>query len=583
MSASSRRSPKSKLLKIDVCNFGRESAISGADMVTAAAPALPDSHALPQAGAGTASSSARPSTSFQSVYQSSLLPGDSVSQLENSKVAASKKVSSKNTNDTLPAPVSFTAATSPSERPWTPALPSFSVKANASNTEPEPATREVPQSPMSEQSQATPGLTERAGNVPGSSLPATAQAQPSNLTQSAVASSRNASAAEPEPAAREVAQLSVSEQEAAALARLANFKQSAAADASSASSSIDVSAANATVAPARQLAADREPVFNPQNPTSTPSFLLGAPSVPQVSQVEPSLESRQPANSPRTSQTSTSQQPSVDPALFTKGLAAALAPQNGNLAFSLKIMESTLQARHAQQVAQPELTDRNQAATQIKSAEHSPAALLAPNATHATSSPMSPAAIPGEVAAAAAIVSPVWNEAAAAPQLNVSPDTQLSEPHQPANLSTVAALHDAEPILPESPRPSATSEILLQLGGKDQAAAIRVTDRAGAVNVSVHATDPDLRSSLRSNLGDLASQLTHQGWKTEVVKPGTTLTRGETSQDPHQDGQRSPGQQQPSSQGERQPQRDRRPSSGQWLATFEEQASGNSGNPGGTN
>jgi hypothetical protein len=648
MSASSRRSPKSKLLKIDVCNFGRESAISGTDMVTAAAPALPDSHALSQAAVGTACSSARPFTSFQSVYQSSLLPGDSVPQLENSKVAASKKVSSKNTNDTLPAPVSFTAATSPSERPWTPALPSFSVKANASNTEPEPATREVPQSSMSEQSQATPGLTERASNTQEYSLSASTQDRPSNLIQSAVASSRNASAikpqpaarqtpqssmsklsletpdlakradnvpesslpistqdpssnlirsavttshnasaTEPEPAAREVAQLSMSEQEAAALDRLATLKHSAVADTvadtSSVSSSITAGAANATVASTRQLAASREPAFNLQAPTSTPSYLLGAPSVPQVSQVESSLESRQPANSSRTSQTSTSQQPSVDPALFTKGLAAALAPQNGNLAFSLKIMESTLQARHAQQVAQPELTDRNQAATQIKSAEHSPAALLAPNATHATSSPMSPAAIPGEVAAAAATVSPVWNEAAAAPQLDVSPDTQLSEPHQPANLSTVAALHDAQPILPESPRPSAISEILLQLGGKDQAAAIRVTDRAGAVNVSVHATDPDLRSSLRSNLGDLASQLTHQGWKTEVVKPGTTLTRGETSQDPHQDGQRSPGQQQPSSQGERQPQRDRRASSGQWLATFEEQASGNSGNPGGTN
>jgi hypothetical protein len=328
-----------------------------------------------------------------------------------------------------------------------------------------------------------------------------------------------------------------------------------------------------------QLAASREPGFNLQGPTSTPSFLLGAPLVPQV---EPSPESRQPANSSRSSQTSTSQQPSVDPALFTKGLAAALAPQNGNLAFSLKMMESTLQARHAQQVAQPEPTDRNQAATQIKSEEHSPAALLT-NATPATSSPASQAALPGDVVASAATVSPVWNDAPAAPQLNVPPDTQLSEPHEPANLSTVAALHDAQPILPEPPRPSATSEILLQLGSKDQAAAIRVTDRAGAVNVSVHATDPDLRSSLRSNLGDLATQLSHQGWKTEVVKTGTTLTRGETPQDPQEGGQRSPGQQQPSSQGERQPQRDRRASSGQWLATFEEQASGNSGNPGGTN
>lgn len=581
-------------------------------MVTAAAPALPDSHALSLAAVGPASSSARPPTSFQSVYQSlPLLAGDSVSQVETSKVASSKKVSSKNTNDTLPAPVSSTAATSPSERPWTPALPSFSVKANASATEPEPVTREVPPSSMSEQSPATSTLVERADNIRESSLPATAQARPSNLIQSAVASSLNASAVEPQSAAQEVAQLSMSEQSAptpAVPVRAGNILEyslpastrepssnqirSTVAGSRSASTFSVASAINPdnSSAPApgiatstRQLAASREPAFNLQAPTNTPSYLLGAPSILQGSQVEASPESRPSANSPRSSQSSTSQQPSVDPALFTRGLAAALAPQSGNLAFSLKMMESTLQARHAQQVAQPELTDRNQAATQIKSAEHNPAALLAPNATHATSSPMSPAAIPGEVAAAAATVSPVWNEAAAAPQLNVSPDTQLSEPHQPANLSTVAALYDAQPILPEAPRPSAASEILLQLGGKDQAAAIRVTDRAGAVNVSVHATDPDLRSSLRSNLGDLASQLTHQGWKTEVVKSGTTLTRGETSQDPHQDGQRSPGQQHSSSQGERQSQRDRRGSSGQWLAAFEEQASGNSGNPGGTN
>lgn len=501
---------KSKLLKIYVSNFGRESAISAAVMVTAAAPALPDSQALPHAATGTASSSSRPSTSFQSVYQSlPLLPGDSVNQLESSKLPASKKNSLKNTDDTLPAPVNIMAAASPSQRPWTAQL-SFSMNANASNTE-------------------------------------------------------------PEATAREVAQLSLSEQETATLDRLASLKQSAVADANSVSSSI-TAAADATIASTRQAAASREPAFHLQAP-ATPSYLLGVPSLAQVSPVESSSESRQSANSSRSAQTSAPQQPSVDPALFTKGLAAALAPQNGNLAFSLKMMESTLQARHAQQVAQPASADQNQAGTQAKSEEHSPLALLAPNAAHATPS----AAVPGDVVASAASVSPVWNEAAAAPQWNVTPDTQLSEPQQPPNLSTVAALQDAQPILPETPRPSATSEILLQLGGKDQAAAIRVTDRGGAVNVSVHATDPDLRSSLRSNLGDLATQLTHQGWKTEVVKTGTTLTRGETPQDPQQDGQRSPGQQQPSSQGERQSQRDRRGSSGQWLAEFEQQASGNSG------
>jgi hypothetical protein len=269
---------------------------------------------------------------------------------------------------------------------------------------------------------------------------------------------------------------------------------------------------------------------------------------------------------------------SVDPGLFTKGLAAALAPKTENLAFSIKIQESNSVARHAQQAAQLDPADRNQAATQSKSEEHTAAPSLASSATHPTTPP---AAISGEVVAATATINPVWNAAAAAPQVDLRSDTQFSEPHQSANISTVAAVHDAQPVLPEAPRPPAAGEILLQLGGKDQtAAAIRVTDRAGTVNVSVHANDADLRSSLRSNLNDLASQLSHQGWKTEMVKTGTTLTRGESSQDSRQDGQRSPGQQQPSSQGERQPQRDRRSASGLWRAEFEEQASGN---PGGTN
>ena len=169
------------------------------------------------------------------------------------------------------------------------------------------------------------------------------------------------------------------------------------------------------------------------------------------------------------------------------------------------------------------------------------------------------------------------NVAAATPQPELRSEMQFSEPREAPTLSTVAAMHEAQQILPETARPVAAAEIMLQLGGKDQAAAIRVTDRAGTVNVSVHAADADLRSSLRSNLGDLASQLSHQGWKTEVVKTGTVLTRAETSQDPQQGGQRSPNQQQPGSQGDRQQQqRDRRSNSGQWLAEFEEQASGNS-------
>ena len=475
-------------------------------MLTAAAPALPDSPALPPAAAGTGSNSSSSSASFQSVYQS--LPvhsGDSQatsnSALPNSKEPSTKRNSSKGADDHLPASVSPTPTVdSSSPRPWVPALPSFSLTA-------QPRTKE------------------------------------------------------PEPASRETAQLSLPEQEASLRDAASNLIQP-------------------PVAAARQLAASREPGPSLQGPTSTPSFLLGGPSLPvtpQPTQLSSLPESRQPANSSRPPETA-----SVDPGLFTKGLAAALAPKTENLAFSIKMQESNSVARHTQQAMQPDPMDRNQAAPQSKVEERTAEPSLASSAIHATTSP---ATIPSEVAAATASVSPVWNDAAAAPQVDLRTDTQFSEPHQPVNISTVAALHDAQPVLPEAPRQPAAGKILLQLGGKDQtAAAIRVTDRAGTVNVSVHANDADLRSSLRSNLNDLASQLSHQGWKTEMVKTATTLTRGESSQDTRQDGQRSPGHQQPSSQGERQPQRDRRTASGQWRAEFEEQASSTkSGNPGGTN
>ena len=540
-------------------------------MVTAAAPVSSDSSPLPQAAAGTPPfSSATPSASFHSVIQSLPgLPSDSNNPLTSSKLPVSKKDPFKNTDERLPATVSPTAIPmapdSAPKRPWT-ASPSLSLPAQPNAPDHGTVTEEVPQSNNRESE---------------SSLPASLSSRASSLTQPAVGTSNAARTMRgPQPdATQEVAQLSMPEQSEAVpdLAKRAvpAPTRDRASDHIQSDAAASRTIASPVTAPATSVA-----IHQPA-PSIAPSALLGAPSLPQISQVEPSPETRQSTNPSRSSETRASQPPSVDPALFTKGLAAALAPQNANLAFSIKMMESTSAARRAQQVVQPDTSPRNPAAVQTKSEGHSAASTLSTSVVRATPAP---AILPAEIVAAAATVNQAWNGAAAPPQLAVRPDSLFSEPHASANLSTVAALHDAQPVLPEAPRPNAAGEILLQLGGKDQtAAAIRVTDRAGTVNVSVHATDPDLRSSLRSNLGELASQLTHQGWKTEVVKSGTVLTRSETPQDSRQDGQRSPSQQQPSSQGERQPQRDRRASGGQWQAAFEEQASGNSGNPGGTN
>lgn len=153
----------------------------------------------------------------------------------------------------------------------------------------------------------------------------------------------------------------------------------------------------------------------------------------------------------------------------------------------------------------------------------------------------------------------------------VSERTQTSE---------VAAPQDAHLLTAELPKPAAGSEILLHLTDGDQAAAaIRVADRAGAVNVSVHASDPVLRESLRSNLGELTTQLNQEGWKTDVVR-SAVVAHSDGRQDPQSGGQRGNPQQQSSASDRQQQQRDRR-GSGQWQQELEHQISGGDDRPGG--
>lgn len=132
----------------------------------------------------------------------------------------------------------------------------------------------------------------------------------------------------------------------------------------------------------------------------------------------------------------------------------------------------------------------------------------------------------------------------------------------------------------ELPKSSASSEIFLHLAGDGQsAAAIRVADRAGAVNVSVHAADPVLRESLKTNLGDLSAQLNVQGWKTETTKSAPVAAHSDNPQDSHGGGQRGSGQQ--GSGDGRQPQRERRGNGGQWRQALDQQITGNETHPGG--
>jgi hypothetical protein len=133
--------------------------------------------------------------------------------------------------------------------------------------------------------------------------------------------------------------------------------------------------------------------------------------------------------------------------------------------------------------------------------------------------------------------------------------------------------------LPEIPKPPASTEILLQLAGKDQStASVRVVDRSGTVNVTVHAADADLRNSLRTNLSDLASQLTGHGFKTEMSKPVVIAANAENQHDSRHSGQDTPSQQQNHfAQDGRQPQRDRRANSERWHDELEQETSGTPG------
>jgi hypothetical protein len=130
---------------------------------------------------------------------------------------------------------------------------------------------------------------------------------------------------------------------------------------------------------------------------------------------------------------------------------------------------------------------------------------------------------------------------------------------------------------------SASPEILLHLTGNDEpSATVRVADRAGSLNVSVHASDPILRESLRSNLGELSAQLNAQDWRADVIKSATAAAamHSESQPDSHAEGQRGSAQQQ-SFGGDRQPQRDRRGPGEQWRQELDQQITGGKAHPGG--
>jgi hypothetical protein len=165
--------------------------------------------------------------------------------------------------------------------------------------------------------------------------------------------------------------------------------------------------------------------------------------------------------------------------------------------------------------------------------------------------------------------------------VDAGPATSFSDQPAPGRPSVTVPMQEVQTMVADSPKTGPSSEILLHLDTGGTSAAVRVVDRAGTVNVSVHASDQDLRSSLRSNLSDLTTQLNAQGFKAEGLKTASSQGSSENRPDQGARDQRSPNQQ-PAAQGERQSPRERR-NSGRWLEELQEQTSANLANSGGKN
>jgi len=219
-------------------------------------------------------------------------------------------------------------------------------------------------------------------------------------------------------------------------------------------------------------------------------------------------------------------------------------------------------ARDLSNLAKPEPAARGQILGDSQSP--APAAIL----NHSTSA--SPQALPDGTA---------W--LGAGTHVDSRPSLNIADQPAPAS-PAVTTLSELQPLNVTPPRVTSNNEILLNLGNGQSSAAVRLVDRAGTVSVTVHASDQDLRNSLRSNLSDLTTQLNAQGVKTEVLKTVSAQSPSENRQEQGGQQQRSSSQQHSLSQNDRQSQRDRRANS-QWLDELAEQAGASTMQPGGKN
>ena len=218
--------------------------------------------------------------------------------------------------------------------------------------------------------------------------------------------------------------------------------------------------------------------------------------------------------------------------------------------------------RESTNVAKPETEARAQVSTDSPT-------LARPVTVNHSSSPLYPA-MPGSA-----------GELGALAHVDPGPSMNLSDQPPPA-LPPVTPPAQLQALNLAPPRTNASNDILLNLGNGPTSAAVRVVDRAGTITVSVHASDQDLRNSLRTNLSDLTTQLSAQGLRTEVLKTASAQSSPESRQEQPSQQQRGSSQQHSLSENDRQSQRERR-GNDRWLDELTEQTSASIAKPGGKN
>jgi hypothetical protein len=109
------------------------------------------------------------------------------------------------------------------------------------------------------------------------------------------------------------------------------------------------------------------------------------------------------------------------------------------------------------------------------------------------------------------------------------PHAALESPSQPECISTPSRFETPEPVRPidvlpleppSEPKPAgAAHDIKLQVTGGPQRIEVRLTERAGEVQVAVRTPDSHLAGSLRENLPTLSARLAENGYRTEAWHP----------------------------------------------------------------